>query len=262
MTDQIAVVFGGANGIGAATCRLMTVRGWQVAVVDIQADQSDQIAREIAGKGYACDIRDLAAITALADEIESEQGRVASLVICSAAFQERCAPEDFTPAQFRRVLEVNVEGTFNANRIFGGRMARQGKGSIVNVASVTALASSPLYAYGPSKAAVVTLSKSLAAQWGRSGVRVNTVSPGATLVTRVLDRAPGRYAADPNDQMALGRRIEPEEVAECIEFLASDRASAITGVDLVVDAGWLAASTWGLYGGVPGPVNTRVDEQV
>jgi Enoyl-(Acyl carrier protein) reductase len=90
----------------------------------------------------------------------------------------------------------------------------------------------------------------LASQWGGAGVRVNSVSPGATLTARVAARSPGRYAQDLNAQMALGRRVRPEEVAEAIEFLLSDRASAITGTDLLVDAGMLCASTWGIYGGV------------
>jgi NAD(P)-dependent dehydrogenase (short-subunit alcohol dehydrogenase family) len=82
-------------------------------------------------------------------------------------------------------------------------------------------------------------------------VRVNSVSPGVTLVKRVLARKPGRYPANIDDLFALGRRIQPSEVAEGIEFLASDRASAITGTDLLIDAGMLAASGWAIYGGVP-----------
>jgi NAD(P)-dependent dehydrogenase (short-subunit alcohol dehydrogenase family) len=149
------------------------------------------------------------------------------------------------------VMQVNVEGTFNLNRVFGTRMVRERTGSIVNIASTVAHGSSPLHAYGPSKAAIVNLTRGLAGQWGRAGVRVNSVSPGATITPRVAARPPGRYATDLNSQMALGRRVEPNEVAEGVEFLASDRASAITGIDLLIDAGWLTASTWGLYGGVP-----------
>jgi NAD(P)-dependent dehydrogenase (short-subunit alcohol dehydrogenase family) len=150
------------------------------------------------------------------------------------------------------VFQLNVESTFNANRVFGGRMARRGSGSIVNTASVTGHISSPLIAYGSSKAALINLTRCLASQWGRSGVRVNSVSPGSVVVERQKARAPGRYAKDITQHMALGRRMQPEEIAETIEFLASDRASGVTGADLVVDAGWLAASGWGLYGGVPG----------
>jgi len=100
-------------------------------------------------------------------------------------------------------------------------------------------------------AAVVALTRNLAGEWGRAGVRVNVVSPGSTLVPRVEARIQsGRYAADPAEFTALGRMVRPNEVAEAIEFLASERASAITGVNLVVDAGWDVASTWAQFGGV------------
>ena len=109
-------------------------------------------------------------------------------------------------------------------------MADEGRGSIVNIASIAALGSMPVHAYGTSKAGVVALTRNLAGEWGRAGVRVNVVSPGSTLVPRVEARVKsGRYAADPGAFTALGRMVRPNEVAEAIEFLASDRASAITG---------------------------------
>ena len=135
----------------------------------------------------------------------------------------------------------------------GTRMAQRGHGSIVNIASIAAIASMPVHAYGTSKAAVVALTRNLAGEWGRAGVRVNAVSPGSTLVPRVEERLKsGRYAADPGEFTALGRIARPNEVAEAIEFLASDRASAITGVNLVVDCGWDVAGSWAQYGGVRG----------
>jgi NAD(P)-dependent dehydrogenase (short-subunit alcohol dehydrogenase family) len=131
-------------------------------------------------------------------------------------------------------------------------MAGSGKGgSIVNIGSIAAIASMPVHAYGTTKAAVVALTRNLAGEWGRAGVRVNAVSPGSTLVPRVEERIrSGRYAGDPGAFTALGRMVLPGEVAETIEFLASDRASAITGVNLVVDAGWDVAQTWAQHGGV------------
>ena len=253
--SRLSVVFGGGNGIGAACCRVMSQRGWRVAVVDIDEKPAKQVAAEIAGHAYAADIRSLSAVEQLASDIEREHGPVYALVVSSGAFQDRYAPADLPMDVWRKVVEVNLEGTFNANRTFGTLMARRGRGSIVNIGSTSAYGSTPLHAYGPSKAAVVNLTRNLAAEWGRSGVRVNSVSPGATLVARVLARSPGRYAVDVESQMALGRRIQPTEIAEGVEFLASDRASAITGIDLLIDAGLIAASTWGMYGGVPAAVS-------
>ena len=167
-------------------------------------------------------------------------------------FQDVLPPARLPMDVWERTMQVNLTGTYLANRAFGTRMAAAGGGSIVNIASIAAIASMPVHAYGTSKAAVVALTRNLASEWGRAGVRVNAVSPGSTLVPRVEERLrSGRYAADPGEFTALGRMVRPNEVAEAIEFLASSRASAITGVNLVVDAGWDVASTWAQYGGVP-----------
>jgi NAD(P)-dependent dehydrogenase (short-subunit alcohol dehydrogenase family) len=98
---------------------------------------------------------------------------------------------------------------------------------------------------------LVALTKILAGEWGRAGVRVNCVSPGSTLVPRVEARLrSGRYAGDPGEFTALGRMVRPNEVAKAIEFPASDRASAIAGVNLVVDCGWHVAQIWARHGGI------------
>jgi NAD(P)-dependent dehydrogenase (short-subunit alcohol dehydrogenase family) len=249
--SRLAVVIGGGNGIGAACCRLMRERGWRVAVVDLDAQAAQQVAGEIGGASYALDIRDASAVEALAERVEQERGPVAALVVSSGAFQERGAPEDLPLEAWRTIMQVNLDGTFFADRAFGTRMARRRKGSIVNIASSSAYGSSPLFAYGASKAGVVNLTRNLAGQWGRAGVRVNSVSPGPTIVPRQAKRAPGRYAADIERCLALGRRIQPPEIAEGVEFLASDRASAITGIDLLIDAGQITAATWALFGGIP-----------
>jgi NAD(P)-dependent dehydrogenase (short-subunit alcohol dehydrogenase family) len=248
---KLGVVIGGGNGIGAACCRLMAQRGWRVAVVDLVERAAQEVAAEVGGQAYVVDISDLAAVERLAAEIERAQGPTQALAVCAAMFQDKYAPADFPMDLWQKVIDVNIGGTFNANRTFGTLMARRGRGAIVNVASTAAYGSQALHAYGPSKAAIVNMTKNLAAQWGRSGVRVNSVSPGATLVPRVLARKPGRYAVDIDGLMALGRRIQPSEIAEGVEFLISDRASAITGTDLLIDAGMLAAAGWGIYGGVP-----------
>jgi NAD(P)-dependent dehydrogenase (short-subunit alcohol dehydrogenase family) len=252
--SRLGVVIGGGNGIGAACCQVMSQRGWRVAVVDLNLQAAEATAKEVAGFAYALDISDLAAVEQLSAQLEREHGAVGGLVVAAAAFQEKFAPDELPMDLWERVVRVNLGGTFNANRVFAARMARAGQGSIVNVASIVGHTSSPQHAYGPTKAAVINLTKNFAAQYGRSGVRVNSVSPGAVLVPRVQARAPGRYATDIDSMMALGRRIQPNEIANGVEFLLSSLASAITGIDLLIDAGWAVANPWHLYGGVPGPV--------
>jgi len=256
-THPVAVIVGGANGIGESTARLMQERGWRVVVADLDAAAAARVAADIGAVGLQVDIADEVSVEALADSVERSVGPVAALVVAAAMFQDIVASEHQRTDTWERVLSVNLTGTFLANRSFGGRMVGRGRGSIVNIASIAALGSMPAEAYATSKAGVVQLTKNLAGEWGRSGIRVNAVSPGSTLVPRVEQRLlSGRYAADPGEFTALGRMVQPREVAEAIEFLASARASAITGVNLVVDAGWQMASTWTQFGGVP-PARSR-----
>ena len=249
----IAAVIGGGNGIGEATCRLMRERGWQMAVVDRDRDAAERVVGSLGALAVVADIAVADDVERAAAQIEATCGPVVALVVAAAVYQDVLPPAQLPMEIWERTLQVNLTGTYLANRAFGTRMAARGSGSIVNIASIAAIASMPVHAYGPSKAAVVALSRNLAGEWGRAGVRVNVVSPGSTLVPRVEQRIKsGRYAAEPGQFTALGRMVRPNEVAEAIEFLASDRASAITGVNLVVDAGWAIASTWAQYGGVPG----------
>jgi len=249
---RVAVVIGGGNGIGEATCRLMHERGWQVVVADKDSRAAERVASDTGRHAVALDIAVAADVERVASDIEAARGPVVALVVAAAMFQDVLPPAQLPMDVWERTMQVNLTGTYLANRAFGTRMAAAGGGSIVNIASIAAIASMPVHAYGTSKAAVVALTRNLASEWGRAGVRVNAVSPGSTLVPRVEERIrSGRYAADPGEFTALGRMVRPNEVAEAIEFLASSRASAITGVNLVVDAGWDVASTWAQYGGVP-----------
>ena len=131
-------------------------------------------------------------------------------------------------------------------------MAVRGAGSIVNIASITGMRSVPLHAYAPAKAAVISMTECLAGEWGRSGVRVNAVSPGYTRTLRVQKQidAGDRNEASIVANSAMGRLVEPAEVADTIAFLLSPKSSAITGVNVPIDCGWLLAPSWQTYGGL------------
>ena len=252
--NRVAVVIGGGNGIGGSTCALMVERGWRVVVADRDEAAAQRVAQRLGGAAFAIDLASADDVERAAAEIVAAEGVPDALVVAAAVFQDVLPPERLPLEVWDATMQVNLTGTWLANRAFGTRMAAQRRGSIVNIASIAALGSMPVHAYGTSKAGVVALTRNLAGEWGRSGVRVNVVSPGSTLVPRVEERVrSGRYAADPATFTALGRMVKPNEVAEAIEFLASDRASAITGVNLVVDAGWDIASTWAQFGGVRDP---------
>ena len=147
---------------------------------------------------------------------------------------------------------MDQRGTYVAAVVFGTRMAARRRGSIVNIASVAGMRSMPLHAYAPAKAAVIAMTECLAAEWGPAQVRVNAVSPGYTR-TPALQAAIDKGERDVSAlerNAALGRLVEPTEIARAVAFLASPDAAAITGANLPVDCGWLVAGSWHTYGGL------------
>ncbi len=249
---RLAVVVGGGNGIGAATARVLRERGWTPAIVDRDMDNAREVANELGGRAWHGDVTDGAIMAGIAREIEATYAPPYALVVSSGTFQDSTIPvAQSTHDDWERLIGVNLDGVFNACKAFGPGMAERGGGAIVNIASTSGMGGGPLFAYGPAKAGVINLTECLAGEWGRSGVRVNAVSPGVTLVPRVRARIQAgiRYRDGWNDNMALGRGVEPSEVAEAVEFLLSDRASAISGVNLPVDAGWAAVRGFMMYGG-------------
>lgn len=249
---RTALVTGGASGIGEACATLLAARGWRIVVSDRRAEAADEAARRIGGEALVLDVSDEAAITAAVDEAERRFGPISGLITSAGVLQPPTPPEDFSALDFDRVMDVNLRGTWLTAVAFGTRMAKRGHGAIVTIGSVTSLRAVPLHAYGPSKAAVVALTQCLAADWGRSGVRINCISPGY-VATPPLQKAIDSGQRDPRaleEAAAMGRLVRAEEVAKAAAFLLSDEASAITGVNLPVDCGWLVASHMGTYGGV------------
>jgi len=249
----LAVVTGGSSGIGAACVRHLVQRGDRVVVIDLPGTWNpDKMGVEVVAV-YEGDVTDESRLRQLAAQIEATHGPVQSLVNSAGILQQRLPPETLSMSVWDRVIAVDQRGTYLASVVFGQAMARRGSGAIVNIASITASRSVPLHAYAPAKAAVVSITQCLAAEWGRSGVRVNAVSPGYTL-TEALQAAIDRGDRNPEEltsQAAMGRMVDPAEVADVVGFLLSPAARAITGINLPVDAGWLAGSTWMTYGGIP-----------
>lgn len=246
------VVTGGAQGIGQACCLALAAEGWQVVVVDRKARVAEAFAATIGAAWYAVDVADDAALRDCAAAVEGDVGPVTGLVNCAGISQLPLPPEDLTMAVYDKVVAVDQRGTYASCVAFGVPMTRRRQGAIVNIASINGMRSVPLHAYGPAKAAVLAITECLAAEWGPSGVRVNTVSPGFTR-TKNLEANLDSWARNADlleRDAALQRMVRPEEVAHAVTFLLSERASAITGVNLPVDCGWLVASAWSTYGGV------------
>lgn len=251
--QNIAAITGGAGGIGEATAVRLIQEGWTVILLDRDAGVAAETAARLGCLSYPIDVTSRDSIEAAAEFVETEAGPCNGLVAAAAIFENPHAPEDQDPAAWRAIMQTNMDGTFWTAVAFGRRMVERKRGAIVTLGSMVGMKSSPLFAYGTSKAAIASMSASLAVAWGRSGVRVNCVSPGPTL-TPALAASYERGERDPVQRLrytALGRQVMPEEVANPIAFLLSDQASAITGIELPVDGGIMAAQLWSLYGGVP-----------
>ena len=247
----VAVVTGGASGIGAACCRELAERGARIVVLD-RDERAHAVAREVNGRGWIADVADEPAMQRCAAAIEAEIGPVEMLVNSAGVIQVPVSPDRLSMANWDEIVRVDQRGTYVASVVFGTRMAARRRGSIVNIASIAGMRSMPLHSYAPAKAAVISMTECLAAEWGRAGVRVNAVSPGYTRTPALQDAIDKgeRDVSRLEDNSALGRMVEPGDIARAVAFLSSDDAAAITGVNLPVDCGWLVAGSWHTYGGL------------
>lgn len=260
---RTALVTGGASGIGLACAELLSERGARVVLADLDPARAGEAAAALGAHPLAFDVADRAAVAAAHAQLASENITVDLLVNCAGIVQSPEPPDRLPIDDFRRVVAIDFEGTYHCCAEFGSAMARRGRGAIVNIASVAGMRSMPLHAYSPAKAAVISLTECLAAEWGRSGVRVNCVSPGYT-VTAALQQQIDLGLRDPEKlkhNSALGVLIAPADIARVIAFLLSDEAAVITGANLAADAGWLVAGSWATFGGVRERVAPSPDNQ-
>lgn len=247
----IALVTGGASGIGAACARELAARGAKIVLMD-RDERVHAIAKALGGSAWIADVADEDAMQRCAQEIEQQIGPVDILVNSAGIIQVPLPPEKLTMKTWDEVVRVDQRGTYVACVAFGLRMAARRRGSIVNIASIAGMRSMPMHAYTPAKAAVISMTQCLAAEWGPSQVRVNAVSPGYTR-TPALQGAIDKGERDIRaltGNSALGRMVEPDEIAKAVAFLAGPDAAAITGANLPVDCGWLVTPSWHTYGGL------------
>jgi NAD(P)-dependent dehydrogenase (short-subunit alcohol dehydrogenase family) len=253
MKSLVAVVTGGASGIGAAVARKLVNDGGRVAIVDLNERLGQALAQELGERTsfFKSSVLDEAALLAVGEQVAQKWGAANALVCCAGIPQVPKSVEQFPLQEWSRILESHATGTYAACRVFGSRMAREGGGAIVNLASVVALDPGPTLAYGPAKAAVINLTKILAVQWAKRKVRVNAVAPGwtDTPFLRPKERDGKRNTDEIKRVIPMGRLMEPSEIADPIAFLLSEAARAITGTVLPCDGGFLAGVGWSAYGG-------------
>ncbi len=247
LNSRTAVVIGGTSGIGRAIALGMAEAGADVVCTSRRINQVEATAAEIEGKGrrtirVASDVSDRGSLDNLLTECVSAFGKV-DILVNSAGRTKREPTLDLEDETWNAILETNLTGTLRSCQIFGRHMIANGYGRIINIASLSTYVS--LYevaAYSASKAAVASLTKSLALEWSKLGVNVNAIAPGVfrtALNQKLLDESErGRefLARTP-----MGRFGQVEELAGAAIFLASEAASFVTGEVLVVDGGFLAS---------------------
>jgi NAD(P)-dependent dehydrogenase (short-subunit alcohol dehydrogenase family) len=248
--QRVAVVTGGTQGIGRRTAEILAQRGYRLAIVDLHSPLDTVKAIEAAGGeaiGHEGDITNEATVIRFANGVFDRYGRV-DVVVNNAGVSLITAAEDTSLSDYRRVLEVNLVAPFLMAKIFGQMMLDAGSGSIVNVASVAGLLGiSDRAAYNASKHGLIGLTRTLAAEWGGRGVRVNAVCPGWVKTEMdVADQAGGSYTdADIIGRVPIGRFATPDDIARAIAFLADGEQSGfINGHALSVDGGWSADGSW------------------
>lgn len=239
---RVAVVTGGAAGIGAATCRRLAAEGARVAVLDVDGDAARVIAAECGALPVRTDVGVPADVVAAVAAVQDQLGPIDVLVNNAAVARgaELLGSED---AHWQDVLAVNFLGVVRMTREVLPGMRRQRRGSIVNLASLHARRGYPGWsAYAAAKGALISFTHGQAAEQGSYGIRVNAISPGATATPLNEHRIaaapdPDRMRAEMAAQSVFGRMGTPEEVAAVIAFVASDDASFMTGADVVCDGG-------------------------
>ena len=244
---EVAIVTGGAGGIGEAAARAIGRRGVRIAVADLRLPAAQQAAARLRGEGLeveplAVDVANEASARALAETVLGRWGRI-DILVNNAGVESSRPFLEIGLEEYERVMRVNTTGVWLCCQAVIPAMLRQGSGCIVNVSSVAGQRGGGLLgtaAYSTSKGAVIALTKALAREFAKSGIRVNAVSPSLTmtdLAQRQLDRLPAGTLDRVIAMTPIGRVAQAEEIAAVIAFLTSPEASFVAGHVLNVDGG-------------------------
>jgi len=240
LDGKVALVTGGASGIGRAIAEAYAAKGAVVAVVDLQLDVANSLAEQL-GNGssaHRCDVSDPESIQSAVDGVVATHGRI-DILVNSAGIVALNPAEVLDRKQWDLTIAINLSGTFFVAQAVGREMLKQGHGTIINIASQAAsVALDAHVAYCASKFGVLGVTKVLASEWAGRGVTVNSISPTVVL-TELGKKAWDGPKGDALKQLIpTGRFAMPEEIAAAAVFLASDGARMINGADLLVDGGY------------------------
>lgn len=243
--DPVALVTGGANGIGLATARVLASHGYSVAILDIEPDAAQQCVAALGDRHLAiqCDVSSEADVVRAMAKIRETYGRLDAVVNNAGVGSPHLPTLDQTLGSFERVVQIHLFGTFLVSREAVRLMQEQGAGSIVNISSIAGVLGLPKRnAYGAAKAGIIAMTRSMACEFASIGIRVNAVTPGfvATELVKKLESEGFIDMQKLASRVPMGRLGRPEEIAACVDFLCSPAASYVNGAILGVDGGWAA----------------------
>jgi NAD(P)-dependent dehydrogenase (short-subunit alcohol dehydrogenase family) len=248
LTGRVAVITGGGRGIGREITHVLAAAGAHIAIAELDPRTGEEASAAMRALGresmaVQTDVRSSASVDSMTKQVLDRFGKI-DILVCNAGVALTTAAETTTDEEWLQVINVNLNGVYWSCRAVGRHMLERKSGAIVNIASMSgSVVNRPQNqaAYNASKAAVVHLTKSLAAEWADRHVRVNSVSPGyiSTEMTR-QGFANTAWSSVWMNMTPMARMGEPGEIAQAVWFLASDASSFTTGTDLIVDGGYTA----------------------
>lgn len=251
LENKVAVITGGGNGIGKSIAELFAFQGARTFIIERNSEAAEETVRKIKSSGgsalaFSCDVADQKQVITVMEKITAQTGRI-DILVNSAGIAHIGKLEATTEADFEKVFQVNVKGVYNCMLAVIAQMKKQGKGVILNLASVAAsLGVADRFAYSMSKGAVLTMTLSVAKDYVKENIRCNCISP-ARVHTPFVDgflknNFPGQEA-EMFDKLSktqpIGRMGKPEEIATLALYLCSDEAAFVTGSDYPIDGGFL-----------------------
>lgn len=252
LDGKVALVTGGAQGIGRAIVQQLADNGARVCIVDIDGEGARQAAQEVGGHAWQGDVVDVEGMRLVVDEIVSAHGAL-HMLINNAGINTgggRVPIHEFDVAEWDRIVEVDLKGVFAVSRAAVPALLQSGGGRVVNISSIAGLVPLRLQsAFVAAKAGVINLTRSMALELGPQGILVNAVAPGSTLTRgteRLFYSSDGSYSENAQSLLShipLGRPGRVDEIAAAVLFLVAPEASYVNGTVLTVDGGWTAGYT-------------------